>query len=89
MKRRPQNRDFLAFVVRRFLRARRACGFSQSELAFQVDTTQSNIAKFESGQSLLSPHKLFKAAAVLGISLDEINREWAEREGIVTAEVVA
>ncbi|MCA8970980.1 MAG: helix-turn-helix transcriptional regulator [Planctomycetes bacterium] len=89
MKRRALNRDFRALVVRRYASAREACGFTQSELADLIEVSPPCIAMFEAGRSLLRADKLFEAATVLGISLDEVCREWAVHEGLLPAEVVA
>jgi transcriptional regulator with XRE-family HTH domain len=59
-------------LLDKFLRARAAAGISQSEVAERMGTTQSAVARLESGRGKHSPSlaTLRKYARALGCSLD-------------------
>ncbi|MCB9919687.1 MAG: helix-turn-helix transcriptional regulator [Planctomycetes bacterium] len=83
MKRRPLNPDFRALVVQRYISARQAYALTQAELADLIEVSPPCISMFEAGRTLLRADKLFEAAIVLGISLDEVSSEWAVQAGRV------
>jgi transcriptional regulator with XRE-family HTH domain len=56
----------------RLRRLRRARGWSQIELAIQVNTDQSNISKWERGRTRPQPYSLHKLATALGCTLTDL-----------------
>lgn len=53
-------------IAAELLRARRRAGFSQAELADRMGTSQSTIARLESGQTLPSTKTLLRYAEATG-----------------------
>ena len=61
----PQQRHLL-------IEARKACKWTQQELADKVDTTTVNISRWENGATFPSPHFRLELARVFGKSLEEL-----------------
>jgi predicted transcriptional regulator len=53
-------------IARAIIRARTACGLTQAELAERMGTSQSYVARLESGRTLPSTRTLLKVAAATG-----------------------
>ena len=54
---------------------RKEVGFSQEQLAFELNVSRQAVSKWESGQGYPEVEKLIQLSDLLGISLDELMKE--------------
>ncbi|WP_302557187.1 helix-turn-helix domain-containing protein [Holdemania filiformis] len=57
---------------------RKEVGFSQEQLAFELNVSRQAVSKWESGQGYPEVEKLIQLSELLGISLDELMKETRE-----------
>ncbi|MFQ8581487.1 MAG: helix-turn-helix domain-containing protein [Holdemania massiliensis] len=57
---------------------RKDAGFSQEQLAFELNVSRQAVSKWESGQGYPEVEKLIQLSELLGVSLDELMKETSE-----------
>ena len=57
---------------------RKDAGFSQKQLAFELNVSRQAVSKWESGQGYPEVEKLIQLSELLGVSLDELMKETSE-----------
>lgn len=67
---RDRHRRANAYVGRQLRIRRRKLGLSQKDLALELGVTHQQIQKYECGKNALRPTMLWRAAAVLDVSVD-------------------
>lgn len=66
------NKEFNEKVGARLANIRKKAGYTQSQLAKELETSQSLVSEYESGTKRLYPEVLFKLSKLFNVSTDEI-----------------
>ena len=64
--------------AKKLQKRRKEVGFSQEQLAFELNVSRQAVSKWESGQGYPEVEKLIQLSELLGISLDELMKETRE-----------
>lgn len=73
-------------LAEKIMELRKKNGWSQEELAFQMDVSRQSVSKWESGASIPDMERILKLSRIFGVSTDYLLKEELEDEPVVPLE---
>ncbi len=67
-------------LAEKIIMLRKKCGWSQEELAMQLNISRQSVSKWESGQSIPDLEKILKLSELFGVSTDYLLKDSVEAE---------
>ncbi|HJD25385.1 MAG TPA: helix-turn-helix domain-containing protein [Candidatus Blautia intestinipullorum] len=83
-----EKQESLRSIGNRICFFRKNTGMTQAQLASLVDIDYRTLSRYENGNSEMGVNLLFKIAAALHVSVDDLAPEWMGREDAQTDEIL-